>query len=101
ATQLLATRRTDTRVPLARPAWEARRKQYKAALEAASPDLDKAPAAFTVKPLAESPAPATAPAPGGRTDDRAEKWRTNLAKDPWLEEALHIMADMTSAKPLK
>jgi carboxyl-terminal processing protease len=96
ATQLLRTRRNETRVPLQKSAWEARRKEQKAALEAASPDMKKAPAAFTVKPLAESPAPPTAAGPGGRADDTATKWRDNLAKDPWVEEALHILADMTT-----
>jgi carboxyl-terminal processing protease len=99
ATALLRSRRNDTKVPLAKPAWEARRKEQKAALEAASPDLKKVPAQFSVKPLAESPAPATAPGPGGKQDDSAVKWRDNLAKDAWVAETLSILADMTTTKP--
>jgi carboxyl-terminal processing protease len=98
ATTLLRERRKDTTVPLAKPAWEARRKEQKAALEAASPDLKKIPPAFTVKPLAESPAPATAPGPGGKKDDSALKWRDNLAKDAWVNESLSILADMLTTK---
>ncbi len=102
AVEVLRARKNDTRVPLAKTAWEARRKEQKAALEAASPDLKKAPVAFTVKPLAESPAPATAQGPGGAVGpgakpvDKAVKWRDTLSKDAWLEEALYILSDMTS-----
>ena len=98
ATTLLRNRRNDTKIPLGKPAWEARRKEQKAALEAASPDLKKVPAQFTVKPLAESPAPATAPGPGGKQDDSASKWRDNLAKDAWVAETLSILSDMSSTK---
>lgn len=94
ATQLLKARKNDTKVPLQRTAWEKRRAEQKAALEAASPDFKKNPAKLTVKPLEDSPAPATAPGPGGRKDDRAEKWRDNLARDPWVEESIAIVGDM-------
>ncbi len=97
ATAVLAQRKNDTKVPLAKPAWEARRKEQKAALEAASPDLKKATPAFTVKSLGEEPAPA-AKAPNGKTDDSAAKWRENLSKDPWVDECLSILGDMTSTK---
>ena len=95
ATALLKQRRNDTKVPLQRAAWEKRRTEQKAALEAASPDLKNAPVNLLVKPLNESPAPATAPGPGGnKPDDRATKWRDNLAKDPWVEECVNILGDM-------
>ncbi|HEY5923455.1 MAG TPA: carboxy terminal-processing peptidase [Kofleriaceae bacterium] len=98
ATQVLKSRRNDTKVPLQRTAWEKRRAEQKAALDAASPDLKNAPAKLTVKPLEESPAPATAPGPGGRTDDRAVKWRDALARDPWVEESVAILGDMVGTK---
>lgn len=97
ATNLLRARRNDTNLPLQRTAWEKRRAEQKAALEAASPDYKKMPVKLTVKPLAESPAPATAPGPGGKTDDRATKWRDNLARDPWVEESVWILTDMTAS----
>ena len=56
--------------------------------------MKNTPARLTVKPLEESPAPATAPGPGGKTDDRAIKWRDSLARDPWVEESLAILGDM-------
>lgn len=101
ATSLLRSRRNDTRVPLAKTAWEKRRDDQRAALDAASPDLKKVQAAFTVKPLEDSPAPATAPPPGGKgaqPEDKATKWRDNLARDPWVDETLNILSDMTAAK---
>jgi hypothetical protein len=97
ATSLLRARRDDTRIPLARKAWDARRKELKAALEAASPNLEKAPAAFTVKTI-DDPAAAAAPPPpgpaGSKNADRAARWRDNLARDPWVEESLNVLDDM-------
>jgi carboxyl-terminal processing protease len=93
-TQILKARRNDTKVPLQRAAWETRRKELKAALDAASPDLKKAPSNFTVKPIGD--VEQTAPGPGGKTDDRAARWSDNIAKDPWLDESVHVLADMTS-----
>jgi carboxyl-terminal processing protease len=86
ATALLKSRKNDTLVPLARKAWEKRRTDLKAAIDAASPDLDKAVAAFTVAGIDD--------APGVKLDERTVKWRENLAKDPWVEETLNILGDM-------
>ncbi len=93
ATAVLRARRTDTRVPLKQAAWETRRTEQRAALEAASPDLKATPAKFTVKTI-DDPVP-QAPGPGGKTDDRPARWRDNLARDPWVEESIHILGDMT------
>ena len=92
---ILRERQKDTRVPLARAAWDARRKEQRAALEAASPDLSTTPPKFGVKTI-EDPAapPPIAPGPGGKTDDRAQKWRDSLARDPWLDETVNILSDM-------
>jgi len=97
ATAVLAGRKNDTQVPLAKPAWEARRKDQKAQLEAASPDLKKAPAAFTVKSLGDEPARPAA-GPNGKADDSQARWRDNLSKDPWIDECLNILGDMTPTK---
>ena len=94
ATQLLKARRDDTKVPLQRAAWEKRRAEQKAALEAASPDFKKAPAKLSVNPLEEAHAPTTTP--GGRKDDRIQKWRDSLARDPWIEESIAIVGDMAA-----
>ena len=90
-TQLLRTTRDDTRVPLERNAWEAHRKQQRAAIDAASPDLKTAPVNLTVKSLDES---TPAPRPNGHGDDRASRWRDSVARDPWVEECVNILGDM-------
>jgi carboxyl-terminal processing protease len=95
AIEVLRARREDTRVPLEKGAWEARRKEQRAALEAALPDLDKTGARFAVKPIDDPDAPVIAPGPGGKVDDRPAKWRDGIARDPWIDESLHILADMT------
>lgn len=91
-TEVLRARQNETRIPLARPAWETRRKELRAALEAVSPNLKKAAAKFTVTVLGESSE--STPNPNGRTDDRLSRWRDNLARDPWVEESLFLLADM-------
>jgi carboxyl-terminal processing protease len=104
STAALKARRNDTRVPLAKPAWDARRKEQRAAAEAASLDLKDAPPTLTVKMLDEAaaaaPAPATpaapqqAPATNGKgPEERMTRWRENLARDPWVEECLNILTD--------
>lgn len=91
-TQLLRANRDDTRIPLARPAWEAHRKQEQAALEAAAPDLKNEPAKLTVKSLDDAtPLP---PSASGNSDDRIARWRDNLARDPWVDECVNILGDM-------
>jgi carboxyl-terminal processing protease len=92
-TQLLRANRNDTRVPLARPAWEAHRKQQLQAIEAASPDLKNEPARLAVKSFGDAPLP---PGPGGASDDRLTRWRDNLARDPWVEECVNILGDMAA-----
>ena len=92
-TELLRARRADTRVPLARTTFEARREQQRRALEATSPDLKKAPPAFAVKVI-ESPGATVTPRPGGKPDDRLARWRDALARDPWVDESLHVLGDM-------
>jgi carboxyl-terminal processing protease len=93
-TQLLKTRQEDTKVPLARAAWLARRTEQRAALDAASPELDKGPKRFTVTLIDYGGAKPIAARPGGKADDRVTRWRDSLAKDPWVEESLHVLADM-------
>ena len=90
ASKLLLARRGDTRVPLERAAFEARRKTQRDELAAVLPDMDKAPAQLTVTPLEAPPPP---PAPGKRADDRLSKWQDQLARDPWLAEAARVLDD--------
>ena len=90
-TQVLRARRNDTKIPLAKPAWEARRKEQKAALEAVSPDVKTLPARMIVKQLDDKALP---PGPGAKTDDRAKRWSDGIARDPWIDESLDVLADM-------
>jgi carboxyl-terminal processing protease len=91
STKLLLSRKGDTVMPLARSAYEARRKQQHDQLEAVMPDLDKAPVKLKVTPLDPPPAPK----PGERADDRLAKWQDQLARDPWLAEAARVLDDAT------
>lgn len=91
-TQVLRASRDDTRIPLARAAWEAHRKQQRAAFDAASPDLKARPPAFAVKSLDEATPPP--PGPGGNHDDRLARWRDSVARDPWIEECVNVLGDM-------
>jgi len=95
--KLLRTWRDDTDVPLSRTGWEDRRNRHKTALEATSPEIDKAPPRLTVDLLDESTA-ALAPGPGGKVDDRPAKWRDRVARDPWIEEAVFVLGDMQKTK---
>jgi carboxyl-terminal processing protease len=92
AVAVLKSRKEDTKVPLAMKAWEDRRKQQKAELDAASPDMEKATPRLTVTTVEDTPVPA--PGPGGKTDDRLTKWKDALARDPWVDECVSILADM-------
>jgi carboxyl-terminal processing protease len=92
-TQVLRARRNDTKVPLAKPAWEARRKEQKAALEAVSPDLKALPPRNTVKALDDGKP--VAPGPGAKTDDRTARWADGIARDPWIDESVNVLSDMT------
>ena len=93
STALLRQRRDDTLIPLARDAWEARRKEQKGALEMAEPHLDQGPPRFLVAAVGDKGA-TVAPRPGGTADDRGARWRDGLAHDPWIEECLFILRDM-------
>jgi len=97
ATAILKARKNDTKVPLQKSAFDKRRADQKAALEAASPDLKNAPVKLTVKQLDEAaPPPPRPPGADGKPDDRASKWRDALARDPWVGECANILSDMTS-----
>ena len=90
AVALWKARKDDTLVPLARDAYEARRKQQQAAVDAIDIDLTKAPVLMKVELLDPPPAPA----PGERVDDRLTKWSDSIARDPWLEAGARVLAEM-------
>ncbi|MBV8755712.1 MAG: carboxy terminal-processing peptidase, partial [Deltaproteobacteria bacterium] len=94
AVAVLKARKDDTIVPLAMKKWEDRRKQQKAELDAASPELDKAAPRMTVTTVEDTPVPSPGPGGKGPTDDRMTKWKDSLARDPWVDECVSILSDM-------
>ncbi len=90
--KLLSARQKRTVVPLAMEAWRAERDSDIKALEAVELRLNEGPPRFQVTDVTYGDKSAT------DGDDRIKKrltrWRENLGRDPWLEEALRVMADM-------
>jgi carboxyl-terminal processing protease len=87
-TAALKAQRDATQVPLARPAWEARRAAQRAAIEAATLDPKTVPAGVSIK-LIDEPQPDASGGAGGRL----ARWQESVAHDPWLEESLRILDD--------
>lgn len=86
---LLKARRDDTKVPLKRQAWLEKRDEDDKALDAVDPKIDAGQPRFDVVVMgAKAP-----PAAGGKEND-LDKWKGDLARDPWVEEALHLLEDM-------
>ncbi|MBK8943106.1 MAG: carboxy terminal-processing peptidase [Polyangiaceae bacterium] len=92
----LKGRRDDTIVEIKRDDWLAERKKDKATIDALDPKLSEAKPRFEVLALAEAPAAGTGPDKGIKA--QIDKWRENLARDPWLEESLFVIEDMRSSK---
>lgn len=95
----LQSRQDDTLVPLQREAWDKKRKADKEQLDKLDPKLEEGEARFDVKVVNYGPSKPTASGEVRKdTGERIKKWREQLAHDPWLQEALHIMQTMTVAK---
>ncbi len=91
---LFKSRQADTMVPLEREAWMARRKRDEQALEAVDPELDKSKDRFSVNVIEYDGRKAIKDKDGS---DAVAEWKQNLAHDPWVQEALYVLADMHSA----
>jgi carboxyl-terminal processing protease len=95
----LLERRKDTVVPLELNAWQTQRKKDKEELEKLDPKLDEGPTRFKVEVVEYRPSakPETAPpSPTRKTsEDEPEKWEDALGRDPWVEEALNLLGDMS------
>jgi carboxyl-terminal processing protease len=95
----LEARRDDTRIPLQQSAWKAREEAQDEALEAYERDDEDQPAMLTVQPVSyrESQAAASGDDEARKAaQERIEKWRKQLERDPWVAESLHIVRDMIS-----
>ncbi len=86
---LLKARRDDTKVPLSREAYTAKRDKDDKALEAVDPKLDEGKQRFEVKLVNAKPQKGAKGKSGN-----ASKWINDLARDPWVEEALFLIEDM-------
>ncbi len=96
--KILKEQRKTTQFSLKRDVWSAERKKDKELLDSVRPKLDEGKARFEVVPVDD---PTVAPRPGEKPNDkvkgRLDKWRDDLARDPWLEEALRVAEDMRPA----
>jgi carboxyl-terminal processing protease len=94
--QVLRAEREDSRMPLAKTAWEKRHHELETALEAVSTDTKKLPPTFTVTTIDDGSTPTAPPGPGVKADDRATKWRDALSRDPFVAECTSILGDMAA-----
>ena len=96
--KLVRTKREDTTEPVKASAFFELQKKNKAELEAADPKLADQKPLFTVAALE---VPGGAPAPT-TTDKKLQKkldaWKEDLARDPWVEEAVFVLADMAKKR---
>ena len=88
--ELLSRRREHTVENLQKDVWSKQRKQELDDLEALKLGDEKR---FIVKPVAYV---IDAGVPAETRVAQEEEWIKNIQDDPWLEEALHIMADMAN-----
>lgn len=94
--KLVEARRKDTTESLHRETWKADKKRDKDALEAADPKLKDQKPVMEVTVLGE-----TAPLvrPGDKKGrQKLDTWKDELARDPWVAESLHVLADMAGKK---
>lgn len=96
----LKTRRDQTKVQLQLDTWLAERKKNKDEIELLDPKLGESKPRIEVLPLEEPAVDRAAPKNGAdkKVKNRLEKWRDDLARDPWVEEALRVLDDMKSAR---
>lgn len=92
--KLLKTRRDKTTEPLERKAYQAEKQREKAELDAADPKLKDQKALFEVEPLEAAVASSNA-ANDKKLRAKLDAWKDDLARDPWVEESMHVLDDMT------
>ncbi len=91
--KLIKSRRDDTLEPLDKDSFMAEKKKEKAEVEAADPKLKDLKPLFDVEALGESgPKPTTAA--DKKLRKKLDAWKDTLARDPWVEESMHILEDM-------
>jgi carboxyl-terminal processing protease len=91
----VVARRKETLMPLKREAWIALRDKDREALEKLDAKLDEGPERFSVKLVDYRPVAPEPAAPARESSQkRVDKWKETLARDPWVEEALHLLGEM-------
>jgi carboxyl-terminal processing protease len=94
--KLVEAKRKDTIEPLERTAWLARKKLDKEALDAADPKLKDQKGLFAVEVVADAATAAQA-AKDDKLRKKLDEWKDELARDPWIDESMHVLADMGGA----
>ena len=92
---LLRKRDKDTAFPLQLEAWRGRRKRDEKSLKAVDPQLDKLKPRFAAKALVYRKDSTPRDDPRLKKDE--QKRLMLLRRDPWIHEALRLLADMRSA----
>ncbi len=92
----LQARGERTRVPLAQSAWQGQREHDRVMIESVDPKLDEGPLRFEVEVVeyAESNT-ASDPEADELRQARDANWTDEIARDPWIEESLHVLSDMS------
>ena len=94
---LLEKRRNDTVIPLELSAWREHERRAEEELKTLRDQLDNGPARFTVQSI---PYDGESKSKGDpRVEAQLAEWRKDLAKNAWVEQALHVLSDM--APPAK
>jgi carboxyl-terminal processing protease len=89
------TRRKQTLVPLKLEAWIALRDEDRQALDKLDAKLEEGPERFSVKLVEYRPVAPSPVAPARESSrKRVDKWKDTLARDPWVQETLRLLADM-------
>lgn len=100
--QYLKDRSEDTELPLQHAAWRARMEAQDKALDALELDEDDEPVLLSVEPVSYR-APRSAvqadPSATKATQERIERWRKQLERDPFVAEALHLFRDAAAQHP--
>lgn len=97
--EYVVARRKETLLPLKREAWIQQRDKDREALDKLDAKLEDGPERFSVKLVDYRPVAPRPDAPARESSPkRVDKWKDALAHDPWVEETLHVLADMGSGR---
>jgi carboxyl-terminal processing protease len=90
-------RRKDTREPLQLERWRAERQRDKQVLEDLSPKQKDRKPLFRVEVVSDLFGPRGL-AQDRKLRTRLDAWKDDLARDVWVDESLHVLADMAARR---